>query len=251
VVGNLLNNAAKFTDKNGRIWLAAEEAGGEAVIRVKDTGIGISAEQLPRLFDMFMQADTSLERSRDGLGIGLTLVRTLVEMHGGTVEAKSDGRGRGSEFVVRLPIEAGAEAAATAARPAAAEVSAGSRVLVVDDNRDGAESLALLLSVGGHEAHVAHDGLAAIEAARRLQPDALLLDIGLPGLNGYEVCRRIRSEPWGSGIVLVAVTGWGQEEDLRRSRDAGSDTHMVKPVDPSRLMALLASLPSRALRGSQ
>ncbi|HVH29864.1 MAG TPA: PAS domain S-box protein, partial [Vicinamibacterales bacterium] len=243
IVGNLLNNASKFTDKGGHICLTVEPHGDQAVIRVRDNGIGIAAEQIPRLFDMFAQVDTSLERSRDGLGIGLTLVKTLVEMHGGTVEAHSDGLGRGSEFAVRLPIVA---ETATRLSPAAVREpipAGGRRVLIVDDSEDGAESLAMLLQLDGHETYKAHDGLEAIKAAERLRPDAVLLDIGLPILNGYEVCSRIRKEPWGKELVLVALTGWGQEEDRQRSREVGFDAHMVKPVDHDALLRLLASLP--------
>jgi PAS domain S-box-containing protein len=243
IVANLLNNAGKFTDKGGHIWLTVEPHGGQAVIRVRDNGIGIAPEHLPGLFDMFAQVDTSLERSRDGLGIGLTLVKTLVEMHGGTVEAHSDGPGRGSEFIVRLPVLADAPKAVS---PAAvtAPPAVRRRVLIVDDSEDGAESLAILLQFDGHETHKAHDGFAAIAAAERLRPDAVLLDIGLPGLNGYEVCRRIRREPWGKDLLLVALTGWGQEEDRHRSREAGFDAHMVKPVDFDALLNLLGSIPS-------
>ena len=243
VVGNLLSNASKFTDDGGHIGLAVEREGKNVVIRVRDTGIGIAAADLPRLFDMFTQVDTSLERSRDGLGIGLTLVRALVEMHGGAVEARSAGLGQGSEFVVRLPTVAEAPkpgprpTSGTRARPVRR------RVLIVDDNQDGAESLAILLQLGGHETHTAHDGQQAIEDAERLRPDIVLLDIGLPRLNGYEVCRRIREQPWGKELSMVAVTGWGQQEDRRRSQEAGFDTHIVKPVEPEALMDLLASLP--------
>jgi CheY-like chemotaxis protein/two-component sensor histidine kinase len=243
VVGNLLNNACKFTDKGGRIWLEAEQEGSQAVIRVRDRGIGIAAEHLPRIFDMFIQVDTSLERSRDGLGIGLTLVRTLVELHGGTVEARSEGLGRGSEFVVRLPVllEATEPRAAAGVEPRAAS----RRIMIVDDNEDGAESLAMMLRLVGHETLTANDGQEAIEAAERFRPDAMLLDIGLPRLNGYEVCRRIREQPWGKQLVLVAVTGWGQEEDLHRSQAAGFDAHLVKPVDRESLGRLLTSLAAR------
>ncbi len=242
VVGNLLNNAGKFTDRGGHVWLTVEQEGGQAVIRIRDNGIGIAVEQFARVFEMFAQVDTSLERSRDGLGIGLTLVKTLVEMHGGTVEVHSEGPGRGSEFTVRLPIVAETPKLlpTTVADPIP---SAGRRILIVDDNEDGAESLALLLELSGHETLKAFDGMEALEAAERFRPDAVLLDIGLPGLNGYEVCRRIREEPWGKDVVLVAVTGWGQDEDRHRSRQAGFNTHMVKPVDHDALMKLLASLP--------
>jgi len=248
VVGNLLSNASKFTDHGGRIDLSVEREGREAVIRVRDTGIGVAAEELPRLFEMFTQVDTSLERSRDGLGIGLTLVKALVELHGGTVEAKSEGLGQGSEFVVRL------EALAEAPKPVAGEPvglpprMVRRRVLIVDDNEDSAESLAILLQLHGHETHTAHDGLSAMEATERLDPDVVLLDIGLPRLNGYEVCRRIRQQPWGKDLALVALTGWGQQEDRRRSREAGFDTHIVKPIDHQALMQLLATLPERARR---
>jgi PAS domain S-box-containing protein len=241
VVGNLLNNAGKFTDRGGRVWLSVERQDGEAVIRVADNGIGIAADQVPHLFEMFTQVDTSLERSRDGLGIGLTLVKTLVEMQGGTVEARSDGLGRGSEFVVRLPVLM-EQPEALASEPVNAAVSTASRrVLIVDDNEDGAESLAMLLELGGHKTRTAHDGVKAMEVAEGFRPDVVLLDIGLPGLNGYEVCRRMREKPWGKDLLLVALTGWGQEEDRRRSEDAGFDTHLVKPADQVVLMSLLAA----------
>jgi PAS domain S-box-containing protein len=244
VVSNLLNNACKFTDARGHIWLTVDLENNQTVIRVRDSGIGIAAEHIPRLFEMFTQVDSSLERSRDGLGIGLTLVKTLVEMHDGTVEVRSDGIGRGSEFVVRLPIlvetprprssEILSEPAATLAR----------RILIVDDNKDGARSLAMLLKLFGHETEIAHDGFKALEAAERLRPDAVLLDIGLPKLNGYEVCRRIRAQPWGKDLMLIAVSGWGQEDDLQKSRDAGFNHHIVKPVDHDILMKLIAALPA-------
>ena len=244
VVGNLLNNACKFTDEDGHVWLTVEHEGEQAVVRVRDNGIGIAAEHLPNLFEMFSQVDTSLARSRDGLGIGLTLVKTLVEMHDGTVDVRSDGLGRGAEFTVRLPLLSGVTDAASPPGVVASVPAMGRRILIVDDNEDGAESLALLLQVAGHETHMAHDGLAAIEAAERLRPDAVLLDIGLPRMNGYEVCSRIRKAAWGKNVVLVALTGWGQEEDRHRSREAGFDAHMVKPVDFDALLNLVASLPS-------
>jgi two-component system, chemotaxis family, CheB/CheR fusion protein len=239
----LLNNACKFTDKGGRVWLTIERDADRAVIRVRDTGIGIAADQLPRLFEMFVQVDTSLERSRDGLGLGLTLVKALVEMHGGTVEAYSDGLGRGTEFIVRLPLLSAV--AAPAPLPAAAKPTRTPRrrVLIVDDNEDGAESLAMLLEFDGHETHQAHDGISAIDAAERLRPDVVLLDIGLPRLNGYEVCSRLRQTPWGKRLTIVALTGWGQEEDRDRSTDSGFDAHLVKPVDHDQLLQLIASAP--------
>jgi PAS domain S-box-containing protein len=248
VIGNLLNNACKFTDPGGHIRLTVAAEGGQAVIRVRDDGIGIAEGQLPHLFTMFTQADTSLERTRDGLGIGLTLVRALVEMHGGVIKARSDGIGSGSEFEVRLPAveePVAAMADTTAIEPALAATGR-HRILIVDDNADGAESLAMLLDEVGHETHQAHDGLEALEVAERVRPDAVLLDIGLPKLNGYEVCRRLRELPWAKDVIILALTGWGQEEDRQRSQDAGFDNHLVKPLDHDRLMRLLASLPPLA-----
>jgi CheY-like chemotaxis protein/two-component sensor histidine kinase len=246
IVGNLLNNACKFTERGGHIRLTGERVGEQVVIRVQDTGIGLSAEQLLRIFEMFTQVDTSLERSRDGLGIGLTLVKELVEMHGGTVEARSAGAGQGSEFVVRLPVLSEPlqplPRQPSAAKPAAMVQR---RILVVDDNRDAAESLAMLLKLGGHEVHTAHDGLEAVEAAAKIQPEVILLDIGLPKLDGYKVARRIRAQQPDTGVVLVAVTGWGQEEDRRRSEESGFDAHMVKPVDLAALSNLLVKLGAR------
>lgn len=249
VVGNLLSNACKFTDKGGCIWLTVEVASAaeseprnEAVIRVRDSGVGITSDQLPRIFEMFTQVDTSLERTQTGLGIGLTLVRKLVEMHGGTVEVHSGGVGQGSEFVVRLPILI--ESAPLPLEPTASEptTQAARRILVVDDNRDSATSLAMLLQMVGHQTYTAYDGLEAVETAAMSKPDVVLLDIGLPKLNGYEACRRIREQPGGREMVLVALTGWGQEEDRQRSKEAGFDGHLVKPVDLAVLMKLLAEV---------
>jgi len=240
VVGNLLSNACKFTDKGGRIWLTVEQEGEQAVIRVRDSGIGIAADQLPRIFEMFRQVDTSLERSHGGLGIGLSLVKNLVEMHGGTAVVHSAGLGQGSEFVVRLPILV--ETAKLPSEPTVSEptTTTARRILVVDDNRDSAESLAMLLKLSGNETHTAYDGLEAVEAAATFKPNLVLLDIGLPKLNGYDAARKIREQPWSKGMVLVALTGWGQEEDRQRSREAGFDGHIVKPVDLTALMKLLA-----------
>ena len=241
VVGNLLNNACKFTAKGGRIRLTAEREGDQAVVRVQDSGIGIATDQLSRIFDMFAQVDASLERSQSGLGLGLPLVKSLLEMHGGTVEAHSAGLGQGSEFTVRLPLAI--EAPTTLPpQPTISETTAVTprRILVVDDNQDSATSLALLLKLTGNETHTAFDGLEAVETAANFRPDVVLLDIGLPKLNGYETARKIREKPWGKNIVLVALTGWGQHEDRQRSKDAGFDDHFIKPVSHAALMKLLA-----------
>ena len=242
IVGNLLNNACKFTDKGGRISLTVEREGEQAVIRVQDTGIGIAADQLSRIFDMFTQVDESLERSAGGLGIGLTLVKNLVELHDGTIVVHSTGLGQGSEFTIRLPILV--ETPQPPPEPTAGEPTptTARRILVVDDSRDSATSLARLLNLTGHETHTAYDGLEAVEAAATFRPDVILLDIGLPKLNGYEACRKIREQPWSKDIVIVALTGWGQDEDRRKSKEAGFDGHLVKPVDHAVLTKLLAEL---------
>jgi CheY-like chemotaxis protein/two-component sensor histidine kinase len=241
VFSNLLNNAAKYTDRGGRIWLTAERQGGDVVVSVKDTGIGIPSDKLTSIFDMFSQVDRSLEKAQGGLGIGLTLVRRLVEMHDGRVEARSAGVGRGSEFVVRLPVAVEASVPhRDHDEPAVPKSSL--RILIVDDNQDGADSLADVLRLMGNHTDTAYDGQEGVDAANRLRPDVILLDIGLPRLNGYEAARRIRGQEWGKHPVLIAVTGWGQDEDRRRSQEAGFDHHMVKPVDPNVLMKLLAEL---------
>jgi two-component system CheB/CheR fusion protein len=246
VVTNLLNNAAKYTDPGGRIRVSAGREGGAVVLRVRDTGIGIDPEMLPKIFDLFVQAERRLDRSQGGVGIGLTLVRRLVELHGGTVDAQSAGPGRGSEFVVRLPAapegEAGARAGAAGA-DAASPRALSRRVLVVDDNVDAADSIALLLRLGGHEVRVAHDGPTALLIARAFRPQVVFLDIGMPGMDGYEVARRLRREPGPQPALLVALTGWGHDEDRRRSQEAGFDHHLVKPVDPAALVQLLAGVP--------
>ena len=244
VVGNLLNNACKFTDKGGQIWLTVEverEGEAQAVIRVRDNGIGIAADQCPRIFEMFTQLDTSLERSVSGLGIGLTLVKTLVEMHDGTVEVESPGVGQGTQFTVRLHI---LEAEPPTQEPTVSLPTATTarRILIVDDNRDAATSLAMLLNLTGNETHTAYDGQEAVEAAATLRPDVILLDIGLPKLNGFEACRKIREQPWSKDIVIVALTGWGQDEDRRKSHEAGFNGHLVKPADYKVLTKLLDEL---------
>jgi CheY-like chemotaxis protein/nitrogen-specific signal transduction histidine kinase len=247
VIANLLANAAKFTDKGGHIWLSADCEGDEAVIRVRDNGIGIAPEHLQTLFDMFVQVDTAIERSRDGLGIGLTLVKTLVELHGGTVHVHSAGAGCGSEFTVRLAAVTAAAQSHKIGGPApAVGDSIARRVLVVDDSVDAADSLAMLLAFEGHETHKAHDGADAVRSAERLRPDIVLMDIGLPILNGYEACRRIRSQAWGMHITMVAITGWGQEDDREQSNAAGFDLHLVKPVDHDELLRIVRSARPRA-----
>src|SRR4030095_2114425 len=212
MVSNLLVNACKFSVEPGEVELLVEREEMEAVIRVRDRGIGIAAENLPHVFDMFMQVDTSRTRSPSGLGIGLTLVKRLVELHGGTVRAESQGVGQGSEFIIRLPAVATVDAAATVQHPDTGP-SPQRRVLVVDHNWDAAESLVMLLQLQGHEVVTVHAGVDAVEAAADLRPDVVLLDLGLPGIDGYEVARQIRAMPWGKTTLLVALTGWGREAD--------------------------------------
>ena len=251
VLSNLLNNAAKYTEPCGSIRIAAERHKGEAVISVKDTGVGIPKTMLPRIFDLFTQVDKSLDRSQGGVGIGLSLVKGLVELHGGQVEARSEGQGKGSEFIVRLPVVD--EAADPAPKPEKSMTGqlGGYRVLVADDNVDSATSLAMLLRLMGNEVHTAHDGLQAVEVARDLQPDLALLDIGMPRLNGYETCQRIREESGGRKVMMVALTGWGQDEDIRRSHLAGFDRHLVKPVEPAALEKLLGSMSTSSGAGGR
>jgi CheY-like chemotaxis protein len=241
VIGNLLNNACKFTDRGGHISLSVERAGREAVVRVRDDGVGIVSADLDRIFDMFAQVDSTLERSRGGLGIGLTLVKRLVEMHEGTVAVHSEGPGRGTEVVVRLPLINEVKASpAEAVRPGpAGRGGRKRRILVVDDNLDGAESLAMLLKFSGHETHTAGDGYGALQAVSEFRPDVVLLDIGLPGMSGYDVCRALRQQPDGNDLMLIAVTGWGQDDDRQRSLDAGFDLHVVKPVDLKALLKMI------------
>jgi CheY-like chemotaxis protein len=246
VFSNLLNNAVKYTEPGGDISLAMSATGAEAVIRVKDNGIGIPADMLPAIFEMFMQVDRSLERLHAGLGVGLTLARRLVELHGGTLEARSGGLGKGSEFIVRLPLSLSLEPAPVTPQEPEAQVSgAQRRVLVADDNQDHAESLAMILRSMGNEVVVAHDGLEAAAAAASFRPDFAFLDIGMPGLNGYELARRLRQSTATVGAVLVAVTGWGQEKDKRLAHEAGFNHHLVKPVDFKQIQRILvtASLP--------
>src|SRR5580692_531484 len=245
IVGNILSNAIKYTDAGGRIELSAGSIGEWIEIRVRDNGIGIDPAVLPDVFDLFTQSSQLNGRGQTGLGIGLALAKRLVEMHGGEVQAHSAGPGQGSEFIVLLPRQAGAAAAAArvnSVTPAPQTATMARRILVADDNRDALESLARLLELSGHEIHKAVDGVQALEAATRERPDLVLLDIGMPGMDGYEVARRIRSQPWGRAATLVALSGWGQESDRKRSREAGFDSHCIKPLDPQRLSMLLASL---------
>jgi PAS domain S-box-containing protein len=244
VVGNLLNNAAKYTDEGGQIRIEAMQEGEEAVVRVFDNGMGLPADLLPHVFDLFTQADRSLDRSQGGLGIGLTLVRQLVEMHGGRVEARSEGFGQGSELTVRLPALASTAApgADTAADASALPIERGLKILIVEDNVDAAEMMSFMLQLGGHEVRAVYNGPEALEAARAFEPQVVLCDIGLPGMNGYEVAARLREQPAFRQTTLIALTGYGQEEARRRAKEAGFDYHLVKPVEPDALAALLDSL---------
>jgi CheY-like chemotaxis protein/two-component sensor histidine kinase len=246
VIVNLLTNAAKYTDDGGHIWLTVQEEGEDCVLRVRDTGVGITPELLPRIFDLFTQAERSLDRSQGGLGIGLALVQRLVELHGGKVEAHSS-LGHGSEFVVRLPMVLTPALQLPSTPDGTVEPTGPSlRVLVVDDNVDAADSLAMLLKAAGHHVQMAHDGPTALEAALHHRPKVVLLDIGLPGLDGYEVARRLRQQAVFQNVVLVATTGYGQEADRERSREAGFDHHLVKPIDFGKVEQILATVSEKA-----
>ena len=241
VFNNLLINAARYTDKPGHIWLSAECEDSQVLVHVRDEGIGITPELLPRIFDLFVQSERPLARTQGGLGVGLTLARQLVEMHGGTISARSAGVGQGSEFTVRLPMLTPQTPAEPPARPSNAALHGPPRrVLVVDDNIDAAVSAAVLLRMWGHEVHTVHDGLAVLQAVRDFQPDIILLDIGLPGMTGYEVAHLLRAQPESQSVVLAAITGYGQEADKRRSREAGFNMHLTKPLDPNKLEKLIA-----------
>jgi len=239
VLGNLINNACKFTPAGGSVNIAAERVNGDVMVRVIDTGIGIPPEQLANIFDMFAQASTAHGDNASGLGIGLALAKQLTEMHGGSIEAKSGGDNVGSEFIIRLPVLEGVFEAAPQSRPAERPASSGWRILVVDDNLDSAESMATLLEMTGNECRMAHGGHQALEIAESFQPQIMLLDIGLPGMDGYEVCKTIRQTPWGRSIKIIAMTGWGQAEDRQRSNEAGFDAHLVKPVDIDKMYELI------------
>ena len=241
IFGNLLNNASKYGEPNGHLMIVAEQRGAQAVVTVSDNGIGIPQEKLETIFEMFAQVDRSFDRPTGGLGIGLHLVKRLVEMHGGTIEAQSEGPGKGSRFIVRMPT---LSVRAPLERPADAGARGKGaprqrRILVVDDSVDSAQTLARLLRLEGHETYTVHDGLEAVTAAAQLRPDVVLMDLGLPSLSGFDACQRIRHEPWGEHIVIFALTGWGQDADRRRTSDAGFDHHLVKPVDPRVLMNLI------------
>jgi PAS domain S-box-containing protein len=238
IFSNLLNNSAKFTPRGGRIGLTATLEGSVVAVSVKDNGLGIDQRHLEEIFGLFSQVDQSLERAHGGLGIGLSLVRRLAELHGGTVTARSDGPGRGSEFVVRLPRSQEGPALADAAHDTLGEAAGGRRILVVDDNRDGAESLATMIRLIGHEARVACDSASGLAIAADWRPDVAFLDIGLPGMNGYDLCLAMRAAPWGRGLSIVALTGWGQEQDRRRAEESGFDHHVVKPIGAAELGAI-------------
>jgi PAS domain S-box-containing protein len=240
IFSNLLTNAAKYTPSGGTIRLDAEARDSRLIVRVEDTGVGLREEDLPRLFQMFAQGKTSLEHSQDGLGIGLALTKGLVEMHSGTIEARSAGLGRGSAFTVSLPRgEAAHSASATGNEEREPHLVVSRRVLIADDNRDAAESLAMLLRLEGHEVVLAHDGEDAIQLFEKTAPAVALLDIGMPKMNGYQVARRIRASAGGAHVVLIAVTGWGQQKDRSESREAGFDHHLIKPVEPEAVLRLI------------
>jgi PAS domain S-box-containing protein len=245
VLSNLLNNAAKYSDRGGTIALAAERRDGRVSVSVKDTGIGIESEHLSHIFEMFSQVTPAMERSQGGLGIGLSLVRGLVELHGGSVEARSEGPGTGSEFIVHLPVAAASPSAQPSGPPAerngARRPGHPARILLVDDSVDSARTLGWLLKLAGHEVQLAHSGPAGLEAAERFRPEVAVLDLGLPGFDGFELARRLRRRPGGDGLILIALTGWGQERDRLRTREAGFDHHLVKPVDSDALVDLLRS----------
>ncbi|MCE9563149.1 MAG: response regulator [Planctomycetes bacterium] len=241
VFTNLLNNAAKYTEPGGRVWISVGTEADIATIRIRDTGIGISAELLPTVFDLFTQANRSLDRSQGGLGVGLTLVRRLVEMHGGSVEANSPGPGQGSSFTVRFPVLGRPIESRNSTHVAPKVLPNGprKRILVVDDNHDGAESLAEMLGLLGNDVAIAHDGIEAICKAEEYRPEIVLMDVGMPRLNGLDATRRIREQPWGRSMMIIALTGWGQDADRALSKEAGCDGHLVKPVNMTELEQFL------------
>lgn len=244
VVSNLLNNASKFAPQHTRISVKVAWDGKDVEISVKDEGIGIPADKLQMVFEMFTQVDQSLERSHGGLGIGLTLAKRLIELHGGSIQARSDGLGKGTEMIIRLPVSI--DQVPPSVAPVETRAPMRNRILIVDDNLDSARTLAEVLTLSGNETLLAHDGEAAVLAAEQHRPNAILLDIGLPKLNGFDACRRIRENSWAVDIRIIALTGWGQGEDRRKSTEAGFDGHLVKPVDLTQLLGLLEDLPNRA-----
>ncbi len=239
VVTNLLDNAAKYTEPGGRIWLSAEREGDAAVIRVRDSGIGISAEMLPHIFEMFNHAGMSVERAQGGLGVGLSLVDRLIKLHDGTVSATSPGPGAGSEFTICLPLADKSHKPVTESPAAEVTTRTRCRVLIVDDNVDSVDSLGILLGMMGHDVTTANEGQGALHVGATFHPDVAILDIGLPDMNGYELAQRLRQEPWGKDLVLVALTGWGQEEHRRRSAQSGFNHHLTKPVELDALQEIL------------
>jgi CheY-like chemotaxis protein len=239
VFDNLLSNAAKFTGAGGQVRVRVAPSGPDALVQVSDTGAGIEADLLPHVFETFTQADRTLARSRGGLGLGLAIVRGIVELHGGSVAAASGGPGQGATLTVRLPrCAAASETVAALADPAPSP--GGRRILIIEDNRDAAETLRDLLEGDGHQVELAHSGAAGVDAARRWKPEIVLCDIGLPGMDGYQVAAALRSDPQLAGARLVAITGYGQEEDRRRTREAGFEAHLTKPLDLAELQALLS-----------
>jgi signal transduction histidine kinase/ActR/RegA family two-component response regulator len=240
VVGNLLNNSAKYSEPKARITISLDAQDDRAIIRVRDTGLGIPQEMLPRVFELFTQVDRTLDRSQGGLGIGLTLVRSLVEMHGGTVHAASDGLGKGSEFTVTIPIIPADPVEAQSAMREQNRCETKFKILVVDDHPDAGDSLAMLLRIAGHKVEVVQTGEKALSVAREFAPNVAVLDIGLPGMNGYELAARLRIEPYGASMLMIALTGYGQDDDRRRTREAGFDYHLTKPANPNELASLLA-----------
>jgi CheY-like chemotaxis protein len=250
VFANILNNAVKFTPRGGRIWFTAEAASDQVIVRIRDTGIGMSTDVLSRVFDMFQQAEPILGRLTGGLGIGLTLARRLVEMHEGRVDIRSPGPGQGTEVEIRLPIAAVPYAEAVASEPPTVATTRQLRVLIVEDNPDAAEMLNTAVALLGHTTRLAHDGVTGLAIASQFAPDLILLDIGLPAMNGYTVARTLRERPEFNHVHLAAVTGWGQEEDRRKAKEAGFDSHFTKPLSPDALEQLLVTTAQRTLWGT-
>jgi CheY-like chemotaxis protein len=251
VLSNLLHNAAKYTERGGSITVSAQRHGNEVAVSVKDTGIGMPPDKLQHVFEIFAQLDSSLERTQSGLGLGLTLVKRLVELHDGRVEAKSEGLEKGSEFVIHLPMVVNpstGDPSTTASAVTTPKINVGQlRVLVVDDNRAAADMLGTLFRLKGNPVQLAHDGEEALKVAEQFLPDVVLLDLGMPKLNGYDACRRMREQPWGRKIIIIALTGWGRDEDRQRTTEAGFDHHLVKPVRPLHLLDVIAELAEKKL----